>query len=72
MFREEIKKKKKGKLTAINANSNLEDLEDGLKKHKEKIIARELRTAKNWKMLSTKGSLMGTLAHGKSAYWNYQ
>lgn len=47
MFREEIKKKKKGKLTAINANSNLEDLEDGLKKHKEKIIARELRTAKN-------------------------
>lgn len=41
------KKKKKGKLTAINANSNLEDLEDGLKKHKEKIIARELRTAKN-------------------------
>lgn len=57
------------KEAAISANIKLESIKDGQKKHKEKIMARDLRRAKkSLRILSRKGSLAAPLAHCKSAY----
>lgn len=65
--------KKKKRENKISANLNLESVKDGQKKHKEKVMARELRREKkNVRILSTRGSLATPLGHCNSVYLSYQ
>lgn len=62
-------RKKEAAIKEADANIKLESVKEGQKKHKEKIMARDLRRAKkNLRILSRKGSLAAPLAHCKSAY----